>query len=114
MPRESKKKKSCAYCGALFTPRTKNSLFCSADCREAEQGRLKKERARKRQNTSFLPVFEYIDRVYKEEKILLSYGKAVARMQAERDAEERKRKKEQVEEKNERVSGEEKQSVLAT
>ena len=107
------KMKKCEYCGTLFTSRSKKSRFCSADCREAEEARLKEERARIRQNAAFEPVFAYINRFYKETGILLSYGKAVARMQVERDAEKRRRQKEQVEKKNERIPSEEKQSVLA-
>ncbi len=109
MPRKPKKQKACEYCGELFTPRTQSSRFCSADCREAEQKSKQRDRARVRQNAAFASVFAYINRYYQETGIYLSYGKAVARMQIERQ----QQKKEQVEKKNERVSGESKQSVLA-
>lgn len=107
------KMKKCEYCGDLFTSRNKNSRFCSTSCKAAEEERQRKERAHQRQNAAFATVFAYIDRVYRETGRYLSYGKAVARMQAERDAEKRRRQKEQVEKKNERIPSEEEQSVLA-
>lgn len=97
------RRKRCAYCDEPFVSANKKQTFCSEECREAEEHRLQKERHKVRQSGVFAPVFAYIDRVYRETGVYLSYGKAVVRMQMERDAEERKGKKEQVEEKDARV-----------
>lgn len=91
---------SCEMCGRLFfklrgqkycTPecRKKAASIQNAICREMKQKARERVELHDRPSVSFSDVFAYIERVKQETGEYLTYGKAVARMNAERERHER-------------------------
>lgn len=78
---------SCRHCGAVFIGYA-NSQYCSAECRRRAEN-LRKKDGRKRRRMRAAPLSEgmtvrdvlaWIERHYEKTGVLLSYGKAVARL----------------------------------
>ncbi len=87
------KEVSCRHCGTVFTGYA-NSRYCSAECRR-RAAKIRKKDGRKRRSIfsearagrssermTVQDVLVWIQKHYDETGVLLSYGKAVARMNA--------------------------------
>lgn len=81
------KEVSCRVCGTVFTGYA-NSWYCSAECRR-RAAKIRKKDGRKRRRSSermtVQDVLVWIQKHYEETGVLLSYGKAVARLENSRE-----------------------------
>ena len=101
----------CAVCGSSFYGRTTKSRYCSDECKEKGHKRVqsawvakylkKKQKAEKeprrvRKAMSIDDVNKWVEKHYAKTGELLSYGKAVARMEMEVAERERRSKKKEA------------------
>ena len=95
MPRET----TCDICGLTFVAKTNRTRYCSDICRnaakrESQNKAQRKQRKKKKEkpnpinaNMSFDDVQAWIQKHYKKTGVLLSYGKAVAKIEQEKGRE---------------------------
>ncbi len=73
----------CCYCHKKFEAKSQNKRYCSSTCKIAAQKEKKKQPKQKGIKYSFEEIQRYIDRVKNDTGVLLSYGKAVVKMESE-------------------------------